>query len=119
MKVGRRYEEIEAPLPSSNLCDAMGGHPVSVTEAVDCIKAIQEERGSGEAVQHFGGPLELKGAMRCRKVGETASGNKNGGKDVEHNPLAVWLHRARAEPEEKEEQQISLFSFAELRESTR
>jgi hypothetical protein len=66
-KIGRRYEEIEQRYPL--LIAAMKWAAIlSTTEAVDCIKAIQEERGSGEAVQHFGGPLAVfKGAMRCRK----------------------------------------------------
>ncbi len=66
-KIGRRYEEIEQRYPL--LISAMQWAAIlSVTEATDCIKAIQEERGSGEAVQHFGGPLAVfKGAMRCRK----------------------------------------------------
>jgi hypothetical protein len=67
MKTGRRYEEIERRYPL--LIAAMKWAAIlSTTEAVDCIKAIQEERGSGEAVQHFGGPVAVfKGAMRCRK----------------------------------------------------
>jgi hypothetical protein len=67
MKIGRRYEEIERRYPL--LIAAMKWAAIlSTTEAVDCIKAIQEERLSGEAVQHFGGPLAVfQGAMRCRK----------------------------------------------------
>ena len=66
MKNNYRYEEIERRYPL--LIDAMKWAAIlSTTEAVDCIKAIQEERGSGEAVQHFGGPLAVfQGAMRCR-----------------------------------------------------
>lgn len=67
VKTGRRYEEIERRYPL--LIAAMKWAAIlSTTEAVDCIKAIQEERGSGEAVQHFGGPVAVfEGAMRCRK----------------------------------------------------
>ena len=66
-RIGRTYEEIEQRYPL--LIAAMKWAAIlSTTEAVDCIKAIQEERGSGEAVQHFGGPVAVfKGAMRCRK----------------------------------------------------
>jgi hypothetical protein len=40
---------------------------LSLYEAADCIRAIRERRGSGEAVSHFGGPVEvLKAALRCR-----------------------------------------------------
>lgn len=67
MQIGRRYEEIERRYPL--LIAAMKWAAIlSTTEAVDCIKAIQEERDSGEAVQHFGGPVAVfHGAMRCRK----------------------------------------------------
>ena len=61
------YEEIERRYPL--LIDAMKWAAIlSVTEAVDCIRAIRERRGSGEAVSHFGGPVAVfKGAMRCKK----------------------------------------------------
>jgi len=67
MKPSRTYEEIPRRYPL--LIKAMQWAAIlSTTEAVDCIKAIQEERGSGEAVSHFGGPVEVfKGAMRCRR----------------------------------------------------
>jgi hypothetical protein len=42
---------------------------LSLYEARDCVRALQDKRGSGEAVQHFGGPVEvLKAAIRCRHV---------------------------------------------------
>ena len=62
-----QYEEIERRYPL--LIAAMKWAAIlSTTEAVDCIRALREQRGSGEAVSHFGGPLAVfKGAMRCRK----------------------------------------------------
>ena len=62
-----RYEEIERRYPV--LISAMKWAAIlCTTEAVDCIKAIQEHRGSGEAVSHFGGPRAvLAAALRCRK----------------------------------------------------
>ena len=61
------YEEIERRYPL--LIAAMKWAAIlSTTEAVDCIRAIRERRGSGEAVSHFGGPVAVfKGAMRCKK----------------------------------------------------
>ena len=61
------YEEIERRYPL--LIDAMKWAAIlSTTEARDCIRAIKERRGSGEAVMHFGGPVAVfQGAMRCRK----------------------------------------------------
>ena len=61
------YEEIERRYPL--LIAAMKWAAIlCTTEAADCIRAIQEHRGSGEAVQHFGGPVAVfQGAMRCRK----------------------------------------------------
>jgi hypothetical protein len=42
---------------------------LSVTESVDCIRALQDRRLSGEAVNHFGGPLAVLGAaIRCRHL---------------------------------------------------
>jgi hypothetical protein len=42
---------------------------LSVTESADCIRALQEHRLSGEAVNHFGGPLAvLAAAIRCRHM---------------------------------------------------
>ena len=62
-----RYEEIERRFPV--LIDAMKWAAIlSTTEAADCIRAIVEQRGSGEAVEHFGGPLAVfRAAMRCRR----------------------------------------------------
>lgn len=64
---GMQYEEIERRYPL--LIAAMKWAAIlSTTEAVDCIRALQEQRGSGEAVTHFGGPVAVfNGAMRCRK----------------------------------------------------
>lgn len=61
------YEEIERRYPV--LISAMKWAAIlCTTEAVDCIKALQEHRGSGEAVSHFGGPRAvLAAALRCRK----------------------------------------------------
>ena len=61
------YEEIQRRYPL--LIAAMKWAAIlSTTEAVDCIRAIRERRGSGEAVSHFGGPVAVfKGAMRCKK----------------------------------------------------
>lgn len=61
-----RYEEIEKRYP--RLIRAMQWAAIlSVTEARECIQAIQERRGSGEAVSHFGGPLAvLEAGIRCR-----------------------------------------------------
>ena len=61
------YEEIERRYPL--LIAAMQWAAIlSVTEAADCIRAIKERRGSGEAVSHFGGPVAVfNGAMRCKK----------------------------------------------------
>jgi hypothetical protein len=61
------YEEIERRYPA--LLGAMKWAAIlSTTEAVDCIRALQENRGSGEAVSHFGGPgAVFKAAMRCRR----------------------------------------------------
>ena len=66
-ELGMSYEEIERRYPL--LIAAMQWAAIlSVTEAVDCIRAIKERRGSGEAVSHFGGPVAVfKGAMRCKK----------------------------------------------------
>lgn len=60
------YEEIERRYPL--LIKAMIWAAIlSTTEAADCIRAIQEHRGSGEAVQHFGGPhTVLAAALRVR-----------------------------------------------------
>ncbi len=66
-RAGMRYEEIERryPLLIASMKEAA---ILSTTEAADCIRAIQEQRGSGEAVTHFGGPVAVfNGAMRCRK----------------------------------------------------
>jgi hypothetical protein len=61
------YHEIERRYPL--LIDAMKWAAIlSTTEAADCIKALQEQRGSGEAVSHFGGPVQVfQAAMRCRR----------------------------------------------------
>jgi hypothetical protein len=61
------YEEIERRYPV--LISAMKWAAIlSTTEAVDCIRAIQEHRGSGEAVSHFGGPTRVfAAALRCRR----------------------------------------------------
>lgn len=61
------YEEIERRYPL--LIDAMKWAAIlCTTEAVDCIRAIKEHRGSGEAVSNFGGPQAVfNGAMRCRR----------------------------------------------------
>jgi uncharacterized protein (DUF433 family) len=38
------------------------------TEAVSCIQSLQCRCGGSEAVQHYGGPVEvLAGAIRCRQ----------------------------------------------------
>jgi hypothetical protein len=60
------YEEIEERYPC--LIRAMQWAAIlSVHEARECIRAIQEKRGSGEAVSHFGGPVAVfKAALRCR-----------------------------------------------------
>jgi hypothetical protein len=62
-----RYEEIEKRYP--RLIRAMQWAAIlSDYEALDCIRAIQEKRGSGEAVSHFGGPVAvLRAAIRCRR----------------------------------------------------
>ncbi len=40
---------------------------LSATEAADCVRALQERKLSGEAADHFGGPLAvLAAAIRCR-----------------------------------------------------
>jgi hypothetical protein len=64
---GMTYEEIERRYPL--LIDSMKWAAIlSTTEAADCIRALQEHRGSGEAVDHFGGPRAvLAGALRCRR----------------------------------------------------
>jgi hypothetical protein len=61
------YEEIERRYPL--LIESMKWAAIlSTTEAADCIRALQEHRGSGEAVDHFGGPRAvLAGALRCRR----------------------------------------------------
>jgi len=62
-----RYEEIERRYPQL-ICAMQWAAILSVTEASDCIRAIQEKRGSGEAVSHFGGPVAvLRAAIRCRR----------------------------------------------------
>jgi hypothetical protein len=60
-----RYEEIEARYP--RLVRSMQWAAIlSLYEALDCIRALKEKRGSGEAVSHFGGPVAvLKAALRC------------------------------------------------------
>lgn len=65
--LGMDYDEIERRYPL--LIAAMKWAAIlCTTEAVDCIRAIKEHRGSGEAVSHFGGPIAVfKGAMRCKK----------------------------------------------------
>lgn len=62
-----RYEEIEKRYP--RLIRAMQWAAIlSYYEALDCIRAIQEKRGSGEAVSHFGGPVAVfRAAIRCRR----------------------------------------------------
>jgi len=61
------YEEIEVRYPK--LIRAMQWAAIlSVYEARECVRAIQEKRGSGEAVSHFGGPVAVfKAAIRCRR----------------------------------------------------
>ena len=61
------YEEIKRRYPL--LIESMKWAAIlSTTEAADCIRALQEHRGSGEAVDHFGGPRAvLAGALRCRR----------------------------------------------------
>ncbi len=60
------YEQIETRYPL--LLRAMRAAALlSRTEAADCIHALQGRRLSGEAVNHFGGPLAvLAGAIRYR-----------------------------------------------------
>lgn len=62
------YEQIERQYPL--LLRAMRWAAIlSATEAADCVRALQERRLSGEAVDHFGGPLAvLAAAIRCRGV---------------------------------------------------
>jgi hypothetical protein len=62
------YEQIEKRYPA--LLRAMRWAAVlSCTESADCIRALQERRLSGEAVNHFGGPLAvLDAAIRCRHL---------------------------------------------------
>jgi hypothetical protein len=60
------YEEIEKRY--RRLIGAMQWASIlSLYEARDCVRAIQERRGSGEAVMHFGGPIAVfQAAIRCR-----------------------------------------------------
>ncbi len=47
---------------------------LTTTEALDCVRALQERRLSGEAVNHFGGPLAVLGAsIRCRHISRNLS----------------------------------------------
>jgi hypothetical protein len=61
-----RYEEIERRYRL--LLDAMRWASIlSLYEARECIRALQEQRGSGEAVQAAGGPVHVfRAALRCR-----------------------------------------------------
>jgi hypothetical protein len=61
------YPEIERRYPLL-IASMKWAAILTTTEAADCIRALQENRGSGEAVSHFGGPVEVfKAALRCRK----------------------------------------------------
>lgn len=61
------YPEIERRYPLL-IASMKWAAILTTTEAADCIRALQENRGSGEAVSHFGGPREVfKAALRCRK----------------------------------------------------
>ena len=61
------YPEIERRFPV--LISAMKWAAIlSTTEAAECIRALYENRGSCEAVDHFGGPPAVfRAALRCRK----------------------------------------------------
>jgi len=63
------YPEIERRFPV--LISAMKWAAILTPgEAADCIRALIEQRGSSEAVEHFGGPPAVfRAALRCRRCG--------------------------------------------------
>lgn len=61
------YPEIERRYPLL-IASMQWAAILTTTEALDCIRALKERRGSGEAVSHFGGPVAvLQSALRCRQ----------------------------------------------------
>ena len=61
------YPEIERRYPLL-IASMQWAAILTTTEATDCIRALKERRGSGEAVSHFGGPVEVfRAALRCRR----------------------------------------------------
>jgi hypothetical protein len=62
------YEEIERSYPQL-LRTMQWASILSLYEARDCIRALQEQRGSGEGASYAGGPVHvLRAAIRCRRA---------------------------------------------------